>query len=240
MLPAPRISRRIAYVSVFSVVYSLTRQFPVSAYVGLNSTLTLGEAFSPLAGMLFGPYVGASSVTLGTFLAFALGRPIVFDGLDFVPGAVAAAVAGFCFTGRKKESLATPLAFMAIYSIDPLSENLVSAGPFVIPFLWMHLLAVLSMAVVWLSATRLKLEHSSWLFIAATVFLSTMSAHVAGSVLYENVLVRINMVLSPPRIQSLWTTIFYLYPVERVLFTSVGTIIALPVIRTISRRAGGA
>ena len=60
MLRTAGTSKRIAYASVFAVVYSITRLFPVSAYVGISSTFTLGETFSPLAGMLFGPYVGRS------------------------------------------------------------------------------------------------------------------------------------------------------------------------------------
>ena len=111
MLPATGTSKRIAYASVFATVYSITRLFPISAYVGISSTLTFGETFSPLAGMLFGPYVGALSVTLGTFLDFLLGRPVIFDGLAFVPGAVvAAATAGLAFTGRTRESLALPFS----------------------------------------------------------------------------------------------------------------------------------
>ncbi|TLY03934.1 MAG: hypothetical protein E6K95_03385, partial [Thaumarchaeota archaeon] len=106
MLRTAGTSKRIAYASVFAVVYSITRLIPISAYVGISSTFTLGETFSPLAGMLFGPYVGALSVTLGTFIDFLLGRPVIFDGLDFVPGAVAAATAGLSFTGRIRESLA--------------------------------------------------------------------------------------------------------------------------------------
>src|SRR5438093_720874 len=123
MLRTAGTSKRIAYASVFAVVYSITRLFPVSAYVGISSTFTLGETFSPLAGMLFGPYVGALSVTLGTFLDFLLGRPVIFDGLDFVPGAVAAATAGLSFTGRIKESLALPLLLIAIPVLRALSRR---------------------------------------------------------------------------------------------------------------------
>src|SRR2546425_11982372 len=182
-------SKKIAYSSVFAVAYSIARLFPISPYVGLNSTLTFGEIFSPLAGMLFGPYVGAVSVTLGTFLAFLRGRPPVFDGLDFLPGAMAALVAGFCFTGRRNSSLILPLVVMALFTLDPLSTRLISVGPISVPFLWMHLLSVLTMGATWVLVARKKTEVSSVLFVAATFFLATMSAHVAGGVMFENVLV---------------------------------------------------
>jgi len=236
MLHTTGTSKRIAYASVFAVVYSITRLFPVSAYVGISSTLTFGETFSPLAGMLFGPYVGALSVTLGTFLDFLLGRPVIFDGLDFVPGAVAAATAGLSFTGRIRESLALPVLFMALFTLDPLSRSLIPVGPTEAPFLWMHLLSAVAMGVVWVLVARAGEGRTSWLFIASTVFLSTMSAHVAGSVLYENVLGRINAVIPPSAFPSRWETIFFLYPVERAFFTIAGTLIAIPVLRALSRR----
>src|SRR5207245_9990477 len=130
-------------------VCSRARLIPISAYVGLSSSFTLGEAFSPLAGMLVGPYVGALSVTLATFIDFLLGRPVIFDGLDCVPGAVAAATAGLSFTGRIRESLALPILFMVIFTVDPLSKSLIAVGSAEVPFLWMHLLSVVGLGVVW-------------------------------------------------------------------------------------------
>ncbi len=236
MLRSPGTSRKIAYASVFAVVYAITRLFPVSAYVGISSTLTLGEAFSPLSGILFGPYVGPLSIALGTYIDFLLGRPIVFDGLDFLPGVVAAMVAGFCFTRRRKESLVVPLLFMTLFTIDPLSTSFIRVDSVEIPFLWMHVLSVLTMVVVWGLLAKRNLGQSNWLFIAATVFISTMSAHVAGSVLYENVLGRINMVLPASSFPVRWEAIFYLYPVERVFFTVVGTIVAIPVLKALRDR----
>src|SRR5207245_7285209 len=94
MLRTAGTSKRIAYASVFAVVYSITRLFPVSAYVGISITLTFGETFSPLVGMLSGPYVEALSVTLGTTLDFLLARPVIFDGLVFVHGGFATATDG--------------------------------------------------------------------------------------------------------------------------------------------------
>src|SRR2546428_4331476 len=98
MLRTAGTSKRIAYASVFAVVYSITRLFPVSAYVGISSTFTLGATFSPLPAMLLGPYFGALSVTLGTSLVFLLGSPVIFDGSDSLPEAVAPPTAGLAST----------------------------------------------------------------------------------------------------------------------------------------------
>ncbi len=235
MLRATGTAKKVAYSSVFAVLYSITRLFQVSAYVGINSTLTFGEAFSPLAGMLFGPYIGALSVTLGTFLDFLLGRPVVFDGLDFVPGAIAAAVAGLCYSGRIKGGLALPVFFMVVFTLDPLSSSLIPVGSVEVPFLWMHIVSLVTMGSVWLLVERGQSRWVNSMFVASIVFLSTMSAHVAGAVLYENVLGRINAVFPASKFASLWTAIFYLYPIERLFFTVAGALIAVPVLTRLSR-----
>lgn len=239
MLENRSASRRIASVSIFAVIYAITRLLPIAPYVGISSTLTFGEAISPLAGMLFGPFVGASAVTLGTFLDFGLGRPVIFDGLDFLPGLASAVIAGLCFTGRKKIALAFPPVLFLVFTLDPLSAVLINAGPVVIPFLWMHILSVLAMAAVLLAASRGKLPSSGWVYVAATVFLATMTAHVMGAILYENILVRVNEVFPPSTLWVRWNLIFYSYPPERIFFTVVGTIIAVPVLRSLSRRPSG-
>jgi hypothetical protein len=189
--------------------------------------------------MLFGPSVGAAAVTLGTFLDFGLGRPVIFDGLDFLPGLASSVTAGLCFTRRRKISLAFPVILILIFTLDPLSTVLINVGPVVIPFLWLHILSILSMAAVFLGASRERLSSSSWVYVAATVFLATMTAHVMGGIVYENILVRVNGVLTPSKLSVSWNVIFYSYPLERVFFTIVGTIIAIPVLRSLARTPSG-
>ncbi len=236
MLGSDNPSRRIASAALFAVIYSITRLIPIAPYVGISSYLTFGETLSPLAGMLLGPVAGGGSVVIGTFLDFFLGRPVVFDGLDFLPGLASAVTAGLFFSGRRKVGFAIPIALMVIYTLDPLSAGLVSVGPLYIPFLWMHILSVLAMVGVWLMTTRGKLQTSSWVYVAATIFLATMTAHVMGSIVYENILVRVNGSLSATAIKSVWSGLIYVYPPERIFFTIAGTIIALPVLRSLARR----
>ena len=69
--------------------------------------------------------------------------------------------------------------------------------------------------------------------IASVVFLSTMNAHVAGAIMTENVYVRINHTFSQEGMLGLWKIIFYAYPVERVFFTAVGSILAIGVFRAV-------
>jgi hypothetical protein len=226
----------VASAAIFAVVYAILGLFPVSAYIGVSSFLTFREVLSPLAGMLFGPLTGGFSMVIGTFVDFAFGKPVVFDFLDFVPDMASAVMAGLVFTGRRKFALVLPLALVLWYSLDPLSVDLVPVGGILIPFYWMHLLSVLVLGIAFLFETRRGLSRLNPIYVGATVFASTMTGHIAGSILFENVIARINHLLTAEGIAGDWHAIFFVYPPERIIFTILGTVVAVPVLRALSRR----
>jgi hypothetical protein len=223
----------VAAAAVFSAIYSILGLIPVSAYIGVGSFLTFREVLSPLAGMLFGPLVGGFSMLLGNGLDIALGKPVVFDFLDFIPDFTAAVVAGFVFTGRRKAAVALPLLLLAWYSLDPLSAAFVDVGGLEVPFVWMHLSAVALLSVALVLESKGKIAKLGLPFVGATALASTMTAHISGSIVYENVLVRINEVMTYGNLQASWVLIFYAYPAERALFTLLGTVIAVPVLKSV-------
>ena len=238
-----RVARRTSFVAgaaVFAVLYAILGLIPVAPYVGVESFLTFREVVSPLAGMIFGPLTGGFSMVIGNFVDFALGKPVAFDFLDFVPDLASAVLAGLVFSGRRKAALAFPLVLMAWYSLDPLSVDTVVVVGLPVPFLWMHILSVAALGVALAFESRGKLSRFHPAFVAATVFASTMTGHVAGSILYENVLGRINGVLTAQALAGNFELVFYAYPAERVLFLVVGTMVAVPVLRALSRRTEAA
>ncbi len=237
MLAVRRRKYVVAAAAVFSVIYAILGLFPVSPYIGVSSFLTFREVVSPLAGMLFGPVVGGFSMVLGNFVNFAMGKPVVFDFLDFVPDLASAVTAGLIFTGRRKLAIAFPLVLILWYSLDPLSLDFVNLGV-PVPFVWMHVLSVVVLGAALLAERKGMMSRLNPLFVGAAVFASTMTGHVAGSILYENILVRVNQVLTYQAIQANWVWIFYAYPAERILFTVLGTMVAVPVLRSLSRWRG--
>jgi hypothetical protein len=226
----------VASAAVFAVVYAILGLFPVSAYVGVSSFLTFREVLSPLAGMIFGPLTGGFSMVIGNFVDFAFGKPVTFDFLDFVPDLASAVMAGLVFTGRRKVALALPLVLLLWYSLDPLSVDFVQVGSVEVPFYWMHLLSVLVLGIAFVFERAGRLGRLNPFYVAATVFASTMTGHIAGSIMYENVLVRINGLMSAKTLAGSWVTIFYAYPAERLLFTVIGTAVAVPVLRSLRKR----
>jgi hypothetical protein len=234
LLSIRRRTYAVATASTFAVIYSLLGLIPVSAFIGIPSFLSFRGVLSPLAGMLFGPVVGGFSMVLGTFLDFALGRPVSLAYLDFVPDLVSAAVAGLCFTGRRKAAVALPILLLAWYYADPASADFISVNGMPVPFFWMHLVSVAVIAGALFLESRGRLGRLNPAFVASTAFASTMAGHIAGSIVYENVLVRLDGV-PVQTLQGLWISIFYAYPAERILFTVLCTIVSVPVLRALVR-----
>ncbi len=227
-------SRRIATIAIFAAIYALLDQVPVSKLIGANSTLTLAEVFSPLAGMILGPFAGGASVVLGTFVA-APGHPLVFDGLDFIPPLMAALTAGLAIKKKAPWAIALSNALLAIYSLDPYSQPLISVDSVLVPYYWLQIVGIVAYAAVAYSAKSGFKFATSDVLVVAIVLLSTMNAEVGGGIMYENVFVFTGVYSAKAMIDS-WQYFFYAYPVERTFFTVVGSILAIPVLRAIPRQ----
>jgi hypothetical protein len=226
-------TRALATIAIFAAIYAVLSLIPVSRLVGNVSFLTMAEVFSPLAGMVRGPFQGGLAVLVGTFVGIALGHPLAFDGLDFIPGVISAVTAGYAMKGNVKVTVALTLVMYVVYMLDPLSATFVYVGGTPVPFLWMHVLSL----VVFVSLSYMQKSGVGFatqaVVIASIVFLSTMNAHVAGAIMTENVYVRINHTYSPATMLGLWKIIFYAYPLERVFFAAVGSILAIGVFRAV-------
>ena len=231
----PRVqTRRIATIAVFAAIYAILDLIPVSRLIGANSTLTMAEVFSPLAGMILGPFAGGASVVLGTFVA-APGHPLVFDGLDFIPALMAAVTAGLAIKRRTAWAIVLSLALLVIYSLDPYSMPFIGVGTVSVPYYWLQIVGLIAFAVVWYSDRRGLRFATRDMLIVATVLLSTMNAEVGGGIMYENVFVLTGVESARAMISS-WPLFFYVYPIERIFYTAVGSILAIPVLRVIPRQ----
>jgi hypothetical protein len=238
LLSVSRRSYFVASAALFAVIYAILGLFPVTPYVGIKSFLSFREVISPLAGMLFGPVGGGFSMILGGFVDFALGKPVVFDYLDFVPDLASALLSGLVFTGRRKLAIAFPLILILWFSLDPLSIVLVYVGGVGIPFLWLHVWSVVVLVGAFVLESKKILDRFSPVYVGATTFAATMAGHVAGGILFENIVGRVNDTLGPGSLVNAWYAIFFAYPAERILFTVLGTMVAVPVLRGLSREKG--
>jgi len=234
LLRPRRRSTIVASAAAFAAVYAIIGLVPLSRLVGIPSFITMREAISPLAGMLFGPVGGGLSMVLGVYLDFGLGRPVAFLGLDFLVDMMAAVTAGLCFLGRRKLAVVVPSALVVAFLASPSSVWFVDVGGVPVPFVWMHVtsIAVLAGALHLEKGGRLK--KTGPFFVAPVMFASTMAGHITGGILTEYVYLSAGTLFGAASVQAYWATVFYLYPAERLFLTFVGTLVSVPVLRALS------
>jgi hypothetical protein len=237
LLRPKRRSVLVASAATFAAVYAVLGLIPISMLVGISSFITMREAVSPLAGMIFGPLGGGFTMFIGVLIDFSLGRPVVFLGLDFLVDVMAALVAGLSFTGRRYLAVLVPTVLILIFLLSPGAATVISVGGIEVPFVWMHALSVAVLALALALESKGKLQRLSLGFVAATVFASTMAGHITGGILTEYVYLGKGVLFGYGTTAAYWTSVFYLYPVERAFLTIVGTAVSLPVLRALRRRS---
>jgi len=241
--PAQPVTRLVAVVATFSVVYLIFRMIPTFAMVGVSGgTFSLADVVAPLYGIILGPYAGAISVVLGTFLAIAFGRPMFFLGLDFLPAAVNALVVGLVLRGKRLVATALYLILFFLFLVHPYTAVFV---PVSIPSLnihsfffyaWLHVIALLVLISPLSKKAGDCVRGSSLVNLAPGIlilaFIGTLGQHLMGNLLYETIL-GLFVGKAPEVFRLFWNTIFWLYPFERTFITVLATIIGVPVLKAL-------
>lgn len=240
MLTLKRRTSVVASASVFAAVYAVLGTIPVSRLVlGAGNFLTASNFITPLAGMIFGPYVGGFAALVGDVLDIYAGV-IAFNGtgLSIMAADLATvAVAGLAYSGRRKAAMAVPLAVLALYWADPISVLFV--GP--VPFTWLHMASLVPLAgALWAEASG-RLTKVNPLFVVSVTFAALLCGQLTGTLVGQELSVRVLGTMSLQAWRGTVQLFFPLYPVERAFFTAVGSAVAFPVLRALrSRQAHGA
>jgi len=238
-----RLKRRTALVaaaSVFAALYAILGAIPISRLVlGQGNFLTASNFVTPLAGMLFGPVVGGLSGVLGDLIDSGAGYvSLAGAGLAVLAADVATVVtAGLAFSGKRTAAVGLPLVILALYWLDPLSVLFV--GP--VPFTWLHMLSVAALVPLLVLEARGAVSKLTPPFVVGVTFAALMCGQLTGTLVGQNLAVRVYGVLTVQGWRSLVPVFFPLYPVERIFFTAVGSLVSVPVLRALSqRRSSGA
>ena len=235
-------NRKIALISVFSVIYLILRLLPTFPMVGMAGIFfSLADTIAPLYGILLGPYVGALSIVIGTFLAIGLGKPPVFLGLDFLPAFMNALALGFLI--RKKWLFVIVLNFflLLIFSLHPYTLFFVKIPlgdmTFSLPFAWIHIIAFLVLlsplsrwAVSWIEGSSTKFI---WIGSVILFFIGTFIQHLTGNILFETILGMFLKSIPFEAFPTIWTAIFWIYPIERAILIIITSIIGIILIRSL-------
>jgi hypothetical protein len=200
--------------------------------------LSLSDFLAPIIGILLGPYFGGLTVLLGNFGAIGLGRPMTFYGLDFLPDFMATISTGFLYQNRRSKwaiVAAINIALLIIFLANPLTTVFISS----IPFAWLHIVAF----VVLLSP--LSLMAAKWLQtinyrkivigVAVFAFIGAMIQHLTGNILFEVVLGQITNSIPANAYAGIWTGVFLVYPVERLILIIASTLVGTPLLYLLNK-----
>jgi len=239
LLRLKRKSSMVAAASVFAALYAVLGAVPISRLVlGQGNFLTASNFVTPLAGMLFGPLVGGLSAIVGDLIDSGAGYvSLAGTGLSVLAADVATVVtAGLAFSGKRTAAAGALLLVLAVYWLDPLSVLFV--GP--IPFTWLHMLSLAFLVPLLVLEGRGTISKLNPIFVVGVTFAALMCGQLTGTVVGQNLAVRVYGVLSVQDWRNLVPVFFPLYPVERVFFTAVGSLVSVPVLRALSRRRSSA
>lgn len=235
---APR-TKTIAVISIFTALYAVLRIIPSVPMIGTSgATFSLSDIIAPLYGIILGPYTGGLSVIIGSFIAM-FGKPPVFLGLDFLPATVAAVSTGLLIKKKWTYVITLNVILLAAFLIYPLTSVLIDipidSTTISLPFAWLHIVAL---AVL---ISPLGRKAAKWVItndtariatgIAILAFIATMMQHLMGNLLFETVMAQPIGTIPVEAYPGIWTSIFLVYPIERLALVLLATIVGTPLVR---------
>ena len=225
-------SVKIAQIGAFSSIYAISRIVPLFPILGGGVSFPLSDVLVPIYALLLTPKTASLSILLGTFISFALGRPVVFLGLDFLPAMLAAFSISHLLRGRKHYFLAVMIGSIILFNVNPNVTPLINTPIGDIPYQYIHFMILALVALLPIKKREEKFLVPSVIFLA---FSGTILQHAVGSTMFVyifgNVLHKIPVEAWP----TIWTGSFYLYPIERTIITLASGVIAIPLLYLIRR-----
>jgi hypothetical protein len=237
---APK-TKIIAIMSIFTAIYAILRIIPTVPMIGASgATFSLSDIVAPLYGLILGPYIGGLSVMIGSFIAF-FGKPPVFLGLDFLPATVSAVSLGLLIKRKWAYVVMLNMALFVVFLLHPYTSVVVdvSVGDtvFSFPFAWLHIVAfTLLISPLGYKATQwFKTVDTTKIAagMAIMVFVGTMMQHLMGNLLFETVMAQPLGSIPVVAYPGIWTSIFFVYPVERLALVALATIVGVPLLRAL-------
>lgn len=206
-----------------------------------GAQFSLSDVVAPIYGIILGPYIGGISITLGTFLAMAMGKPVTFLFLDFLPATVGAVSLGFLIKRKWIHVIALNVILLAAFLVHPNSSVFINFSlnntDISLPFAWLHIvaLAVLISPLGRKAAQWVKTQTTTKIAagIAIMAFIGTMMQHLMGNLLFETILAQPIGSIPIEAYPGIWTSIFLVYPVERLALVILATIVGTPLLRVL-------
>jgi hypothetical protein len=235
-------TKQIALIAIFSALYSVIRLIPMGPMIGLSTTFSVADCLAPVYGIVLGPFTGGASIIIGTFLAMAYGKPVIFLGLDFLPAFVNAVAIGFLMRKKWIPAIILNVALLAIFIANPLTTQFfnipIGASTIPVPFYWLHIVAlvVLISPLGYKAGPWVKTLKPTHIIagVAILAFIGTMMQHLTGNILTEVVSTQITGALKPETLSTIiWPAAFVLYPWERLTLVILAVIVGVPLVKAL-------
>jgi len=209
-----------AVMAVWAALMAVASMLPAFPIIGTGVTFNIANCLTPLAGIFFGPWVGAVVAGVGGFIGQLLApHTVLFGPLQFTIAMLGALGAGFAMQRKWLVPLAIILLFGGMWYLLP-SGRAAWATPL------LYLLGIAFILIGWFISRK---EDPLLSKDRGRMALSLLCCSGAGVVVTQamgNLWALIFFQLPP----AIWYTTLPIAPVERFLFSFGAMIIGTPLL----------
>jgi hypothetical protein len=214
------ISAHPAVIAVWAALMAAASLLPAFPIIGTGATFNIANSLTPLAGIFFGPWVGAIAAGVGAFIGQLIApHTVLFGPLQFTIAMVGAMCAGLAMQRKWLYPLLVILALGAIWYLLPKGR-----GAWATPLL--YILGYVFIAVGWWISRK---DNPLVSTKRARMALGILCCSVAGIVATQamgNLWALIFFQLPP----AIWFTVLAIAPIERLAFSIGAMIIGTPLL----------
>jgi hypothetical protein len=251
-------TRKLTLTATLAAVYVIFRAIPISKLIGISGSITAAGMIAPVLGILLEPAYGIVAVFTGTMVASLFPwNPLIFGGLDFVPGALNVTLVSLAVRGRRVEATIMFLITIGLFMLNPYTRLFVGSALLSppIPYLWMHIAALIVLIsplsknlIVKLNSSqpriKMKVVTRSWRDIRSWPSLLLGLLHqnrgIAGAVAilaFTGTMIEhltgglLFATVVGKGALKFWPLIFLAYPIERTVLVVGATLIGVALLR---------
>ncbi|MDW8033747.1 MAG: 5-formyltetrahydrofolate cyclo-ligase [Nitrososphaerota archaeon] len=230
-------TRNLVLYSLFIAIFVVLSAVPTFPIIGVTGgRFTFSQILPSLYGILLGPVQGTIVTLLAAILSYAV-KPPIFLYLDFLSPTVNTIIAGLLWRRKTWIAIITYLLVLILFLTAPFTLLFIrietSGFSIDLPFHWLHLVAIL-VSLISVKFDESKDNTKIWIRVFGCSLLGTMGQHSMGSTLFEYVFGLVfgrNM----EYFIATWYAVFWVYPIERILFALASTIIGVSLIRILPK-----
>jgi uncharacterized membrane protein len=223
-------TKKMTLVAVMAAVYTVGSFLPGFPMIGASGTIDLVRALEMGYGILLGPVDGPMAAFLGALIGkFLTGGGF---GMFMIPLAPVSAFVAATLSRKKFYKIKGWVYPVAIISLLCLGWYLTPTGRAVYRFPMWHLIGLWIVLILRGKITDL-LQSENKGHLALGIALSSYAATMAGHMLGNLIFIALGpsfLGFSSPDLTSIFSVLFWVTPIERIMITVLSTMIMAPII----------